>query len=303
MVEKAAPVEPVGMDPRTKRTLAWQLHEQGLSNCQIARHLQAHRETVGLWIRGIEAEGLLPFLEGYRKGQRAPRPSRQVPLSLKQTVWALRERQEGCCGQKIAYFLEKEHTIRLSVPKIYEILAEKYVLRGSKPKNQKRGPVPQAFAPREVVQMDTIDLGKVLAFTAVDIFSKEADVYLAPALTAAEGRAFLEVCMRRRFAPGRVGLVQTDGGPEFKGEFAEAVLAYCDRHRVSRPYKKNEQSYIESFNRSVRSECLGWAKYRAEAIAELRELVAVFLDRYHYHRPHLGLEPMRPPLVRERANT
>ena len=53
-------------------------------------------------------------------------------------------------------------------------------------------------------------------------------------------------------------LIQTDGGSEFKEAFAERVLAYCQRHRVARPYKKNEQAYIESFNRTVRKECLGW---------------------------------------------
>jgi len=26
--------------------------------------------------------------------------------------------------------------------------------------------------------------------------------------------------------------------------------------------------------------------------------VEAFLERYHYHRPHLAFEPMRPPLTR-----
>jgi hypothetical protein len=57
----------------------------------------------------------------------------------------------------------------LWVPKIYEILAEKYVIRSKWKKNQKRGPVPQASQAREVVQLDTIDFGGLFAFTAVDI--------------------------------------------------------------------------------------------------------------------------------------
>jgi hypothetical protein len=63
----------------------------------------------------------------------------------------IRECEHNCCGQKIAYFLEKEHAITLSVPKIYEILAERYVMRFKWKKNQHRGPVPQASAPRQVV--------------------------------------------------------------------------------------------------------------------------------------------------------
>ncbi len=293
------------MDSRTKIMLAWQLHEQGTNNIQIAKHLQVHRETVGLWLKGVREQGLLPFLDAYRQASRKSRPARQVPLSTKRLVWQLREREHDCCGQKIAYFLKKEHDITLSVPKIYEMLAEKFVIRSKWKKNQLRGPVPQASAPRQVVQMDTIDFGNVFAFTApetlaasvgVDIFSREADVFLASELTSAQGKAFLHQCMARRFTPGHVQIVQTDGGPEFKGEFALAVGGFCDRHRLARPYKKNEQSYIESFNRTVRKECLGWGKYQPDEVPTLAQHVEAFLWRYHHHRPHLAFEPMRPPL-------
>ena len=283
------------MEQKTKIILAWELHEQGVSNSQIARHLAINRETVNRWIRAIQEQSLLPFLEQYRSQSRQPRPQRQVSLSVKQKVWHLRQREEGACGQKIAYFLQKEWGIDLSVPKIYEILSERYVLRQKGRKKQPRGTVPEASAPRQVVQMDSIHFGQVFAFTAVDIFSKEADVLLLASLTAKDGLAFLQTCLPRRFG-GFVDLIQTDGGSEFEAEFAAAVGRYCHRHRVCRPYKKNEQSYIESFNRTVRSECLGWVEYRPEEIPVLTPHVEAFLLRYHFHRPHLGLWPMRPPL-------
>ena len=69
--------------------------------------------------------------------------------------------------------------------------------------------------------MDTVDFGSIFAFTAVDIFSREAEVLLAPELTSEQGRHFLQVGMARRFQPGYVDLVQTDGGPEFKGAFGQ----------------------------------------------------------------------------------
>jgi transposase InsO family protein len=289
------------MDTRTKITLAWQLHEQGTNNSQIAKHLEVHRETVGLWLRDVHEQGLLAFLDAYRQANKQPRPTRQVPLSTKRLVWQLREREHDCCGQKIAYFLEQEHGLRLSVPKIYEILAEKYVIRSKWKKNHLRGPVPQASAPRQVVQMDTIDFGRVFAFTAVDIFSREADVFLATELTSAQGKTFLHECMARRFTPGYVRVLQTDGGPEFKGEFAQAVGGFCERHRLARPYKKNEQAYIESFNRTVRKECLGWGKYQPDELPTLAQHVEAFLWRYHHHRPHLAFEPLRPPLEQKPA--
>lgn len=59
-----------------------------------------------------------------------------------------------CCGEKIQYFLDLEYGVHLSVPKIYEILAEKYVINSKWKKYHHRDPVPLASRPREVVQMD-----------------------------------------------------------------------------------------------------------------------------------------------------
>jgi IS30 family transposase len=291
--------EAVGVNNLTRITLAWELHEEGVNNSKIAQRLGKHRETIGLWIKGIEAQGLPEFLESYEQAKKGPRKRRQVDPIVKRLVWRLREREHDCCGQKIAYFLREEQGIKLSVTKIYQILAEKYVIRSKWKKNVKRGPAPKAMTPREVVQMDSVLFGEVYAFTAVDIFSREADVLLAPALTASFGYRFLRESMRRRF-DGYVGLIQTDGGSEFKEEFKAHVHNYCEHYRVARPYKKNEQSYVESFNRTFRKECLGWGKYRQEEISELIPVVESFLDRYHYHRPHLAFEPMRPPLKKVR---
>ena len=142
--------------------------------------------------------------------------------------------------------------------------------------------------------MDTVDFGQIFAFTGVDIFTKEVDVVLRPSLTGHDGLIFLRTSMMRRFS-GYARLIQTDGGPEFGGEFKEHVLEYAERHRVARPYRKNEQSYIESFNRSLRKECLGWAKYKAKELPTLTREVGDYLDYYHKIRPHISLG-MRPPL-------
>ena len=191
--------------------------------------------------------------------------------------------------------MEKEHQVHLGVAKIYEVLSEKYLIRSKWKKNRERGPVPHPENPREVIQMDTIDFGEVFAFTAIDCFSREADVLLAPELTSQYGCKFLGQSMTRRF-DSHVSLIQTDGGPEFKDKFTDHVLEYCDRHRVSRPYKKDEQSFIESFNRTVRKECLGWITYKPNQLADATEMIESFLNRYHFHRPHMGLG-MKPPLM------
>lgn len=225
---------------------------------------------------------------------------RQVPGTIKRLVWAIRAREYACCGQKIQYFLAREQHIHISVSKIYEIFAERYILRPRGRTNHPRGVVPIATAPRVVIQMDTVAFGEVFAFTGVEIYTKEADVVLTTGLTSADGAAFLRAAMTRRFT-GPVQTVQTDSGPEFKGVFAQQVLQYCAQHRIARPYKKNEQAYIESFKQTLRKECLGWTSYRVEELPALTTEVRAFLESYNYHRPHLGLTPMRPPLGAHRV--
>jgi len=90
-------------------------------------------------------------------------------------------------------------------------------------------------------------------------------------------------------------VLQTDGGKEFGGEFEEVVGCYAGRHRMARPYCKNEQAFVESFHRTLRKECLGWSKYKRCEREELQKEVQEYLEYYHYERPHLGLY-MRPPL-------
>lgn len=283
------------MENITRITLAWELTQEGIKQQRIAEQVGVDRTTIYRWIVGIEKAGSLEvFLDHYLRAKKGVRKKRKVEEALKRKVWTLRERYYGCCGQKIAYFLKKDYGLQLGVTRIYEILGEKYVLRSKWKKNQVRGALPEAYAPREVIQMDSLDLGEVFAFTGIDIYSKEADIQLSGELTAREGYRFLQRSMTRRF-DGYVELIQTDGGPEFKEEFAARVLDYTARHRVARPYKKNEQSYIESFNRTVRKECLGWNKYKRSDIPCLQKEVEAYLDYYHYTRPHLSLG-LKPPL-------
>ncbi len=281
----------------TKIALAWELHEQGVPNTKIATHIGKHRETVGIWINQITMIGLEAFLDQYDNAKKGSRQKRKVDAVLKRLVWQIRQDEQDCCGQKIQFYLKRDYGVSLGTTRIYEILNEKFEIKSKWKKGTViKGPVPTADKPRQVIQMDTIDFGDIFAFTVIDIVARDADVFMAPALTGECGHQFLQFSMPRRFN-GHVDLIQTDGGPEFKEAFSEHVLEYCHKRRVARPYKKNEQSYIESFNRTVRKECLGWVKYRQDEIKKCQTLADTFLERYHYHRPHMGLG-MKPPLTK-----
>jgi hypothetical protein len=281
----------------TKIILVWELYEQGVPKTHIAQQVGVHRETVSEWIKGIlqHEDGLLGFLEEYDKAKKGPRKKRKVDGLLKTRVYRLREENRQCCGQKIQEYLFDDYGIQLGVKAIYKILGEKYKLRSKWKKNQKRGSIMQATKPREVIQMDTVYFGMVFAFTGVDTFTKDVSVKLYPTLTSTDGKDFLTDSFQQRFH--HTELLQTDGGPEFKGEFKQSVFTYADRFRVARPYKKNEQSFIESFNRTLRKECLGWGTYSPKDIPEMNKDLTEYLTYYHAKRKHLGLNMQTPNQV------
>src|SRR3989344_6446397 len=175
----------------TKITIAWELFEQEVPKTHIAEKLAVNRDTIHLWLKGIQQIGLLEFLEQYVHAKKGERKKRKTDGLLKARIYHLREDNRECCGQKIKEFLLSEYDISLSHTSIYKVLAEKYKLRSKWKKNQKRGPVSNAHNPREVIQMDTVDFGEVFAFTGIDIFTKEVAVKLYGSLTAKDGLDFL----------------------------------------------------------------------------------------------------------------
>lgn len=280
------------MENTTKIITAWELHQQNIPKLHIAKHLNKNRETIRIWIAGILKHGLDEYLRIYSNAKKGKRSKRQLDPILKRRIWDIRERENDCCGEKIQYFLRKEYSLKIATSTIYIAIKEKYKLRSKWKKNSQRGFVPEAENPREVIQMDSVNFGSIFAFTGVDICTREVDIYLAPQLTAYYGYKFLKTSMDKIFKHTK--LLQTDGGSEFKEQFKQNVLIYSDRHRIARPYKKNEQAYIESFNRTLRKECLGWKKYTEGDMKSCQDRVESFLYRYHNHRPHMGLK-MRTP--------
>jgi len=277
-----------------KITLALELFEQGIPKTHISQKIGIGRATLYRWLSGIQNAGDLElFLDQYLSSKKGQRAKRRIDGLLKLKIWNLRDKYD-CCGQKLRYFLDEDYGINLGVTSIYKILKEKYKLRSKWKKNQKRGHTPKALKPQEVIQMDTVDFGDIFAFTGVDIFSREVDVMLAPELTANYGYCFLKQAMAKRFH-GFADTIQTDGGHEFKSDFQRHVLEYTNRHRIAHPYRKNEQSYIESFNRTLRKECLGWGRFKKAEIPLLTKEIEQYLVYYHEKRPHLSLG-MKPPL-------
>ncbi len=278
------------MKNSNKVEIVFSLWQAGVHPEQISAQLNIHRATTYRWIKDFQHLGLNRTLIK-RSKSKSRTQSRKINQVVKNRIYKIRKDKRDCCGEKIRYYYKQEYGETISVGKIYEVLREKYSLSSKYKKEKKYGEAPRGITDRDVVQGDTVDFGNIYAYTYVDTFNRQGFVDLELDLESMSGYASL-LALSEVFQS--INILQTDGGPEFKGEFQRNILNYAKVHRVSRAYKKNEQSFIESFNRTLRKECLGWGKYRASELPHTIRKVQEFMVFYNNERPHLGLG-MRTP--------
>lgn len=270
--------------------VCWQLAQSGISPEKIPKKINRDRATAYRWIRGIRSVGINEFIRRYRTVKKGHRHTK-TDVVVKAHIYAIRESKRKCCGEKIQYFLKKEYDEYVSVSTIYRILGEKYQLRSKWKKNMKRGGVLRGTRPREAVQTDTVDFGRVFAFTSIDTFTKEPCVVLKSKLDSTAGA---EALTEQMAFFGHIDSIQRDGGPEFKAHWDALAKQHIPLIRTAKPYKKNEQAFIERFNGILRKECLGYGPYRPEQIPELQKRLDTFMKYYLYERPHLSLGMKTP---------
>jgi len=278
-------------DSITKIRICYSLYKNGVSPEKIPKQIGLHRATVYRWLAGIKEIGLGRFIQDYKnakKGRR--RPSKTDPV-VKLHVYRIRKQYHNCCGEKIKYFLKQEYNETLSVSTIYRILNERYQLSSKWKKKVRRGHLVKGKFPREALQTDTVDFGNIYAFTCIDTFTKEVSVVLKNKLNAIAGQEALE---KQLNFFGEVEHIQRDGGSEFMAEWEDYAKKYIPSIRTSRPYKKNDQAFIERFNGILRKECLGYGKYTEKHLPVLQKRLDNYLDYYHNKRPHLSLDMLTP---------
>ncbi len=278
------------MNSITKIQVCWNLYRSGISVEEIPRRAEVHRATVYRWLKRIRQVGINEFIRRYLAAKKGHR-QRKTNAVLKEHIYKIRETKRECCGEKIQYFLRKEYGEEVCVSTIYRILNEKYVLKKRWRGNEKRGAVLKGSKPREAVQVDTVDFGSIYAFTAIDTFTKEASVILKGRL---DSKSAEEALVSQLQFFGKIDGIQRDGGPEFKAHWQTKARTCIATIRTSRPYRKNEQAFIERFNGILRKECLGHLKYTRKDLLHMQRKVAEFLQYYHHERPHLSLNMLTP---------
>lgn len=274
---------------------AYFLLSEGVKPEEIARRLGRHRATIYRWKKTIRFQGIKQFVKDQRDAKRK-RKRRCLTSTVVKRIKESRDEHQDWCGEKIVWELKKEYGIIVSRASVYRVLHRYYVLRPGWKKNQVRGPQPVARSPQDVIQADTVDFGGLFVYTAVDIFTREVSAIVGDNLTDEEGGACIkEIC--QRLGPCRV--FQTDNGGEFGKECHVVIRRFARQHRKIHAYRKNENAYIESFNRTLRKECLGWVNYQPKDKNRIQALLNDYLIFYNTQRPHLGLGLKIPAEVKK----
>ena len=184
---------------------------------------------------------------------------------------------------------------------IYRLYCEEQLqLRSKRPRRRKmsvaRRERPRARQPNEVWAMDfvadqLVNGKRFRALTIVDVFSREAlAIPVGQRLGAENVVNTLNRLVAQRRAPKAIF---ADSGSEFTGRLLD-LWAY--HHKVqldfSRPGEPTDNGFVESFNGSLRDECLNVNWF--ESLDEASAIIEAWRVEYNKSRPHMALDGLAP---------
>ncbi len=220
---------------------------------------------------------------------------------------ALRARMRELAQVRIRYGYRRLHVLlrregwSLGKDQAYRLYTEESLqLRSKRPRRRKmvvgrrEKYIPKR--PNQAWSMDfvadqLVDGTRFRALTIVDVFTREAlDIAVGQRLRAEN---VVEVCNRLAAQRGAPVRIFVDNGSEFSGRVFD-LWAYHHKAAIdfNRPGKPTDNCFVETFNGSLRDECLNVHWF--ETIDEAREKIEAWRVEYNESRPHQGLKEMTP---------
>jgi putative transposase len=227
--------------------------------------------------------------------------------SVKNPRLDLRRRMRELARTRVRYGYRRLHVLlkregwRLGRDQAYRLYCEEGLqLRSKLPRRRKMSVTRrERYVPRRVNQawsMDfvsdqLVDGRRIRALTIVDVFSREALAIEVGHRMRAEN--VVEVCNRLVARRGKPKRVFVDNGSEFSGRMFD-LWAYHHGVRIdfSRPGKPTDNCFIETFNGSLRDECLNVHWF--ETLEEARARIEAWRRDYNESRPHQALREQTP---------
>ena len=239
----------------------------------------------------------------YRRSVKDPRPE-------------LRARMHEIARTRVRYGYRRIHVLlkrdgwQLGKNQMYRLYREEQLqLRSKLPKRRKmvvaRRERIQPRAANEIWSLDFVadqlaDGTRFRALTVVDVFSREAlAIEVGQRLRGEHVVAVLTRLSAQRQAPKYLFV---DNGSEFSGRLLDLWAYRCQaRIDFSRPGKPTDNCYVETFNGSLRDECLNVHWF--ESIDDAKAIIEAWRRDYNESWPHMALNDVAPQVYARSLGT
>ncbi len=266
------------------RAEAVRMVRAGTSTRTVARHFGYSQSAIVKWC------GKAGIVVGARIETRSSRPKhhpRELPKETVDAIIAARMKYKRCT--EVVHEHLKRDGVKVSLSSVKRVLKRYRLLKERSPwkKARKYPPLPNVVSPGDLVQFDTVHLGRGTGryvYTALDVYSRYAFAMRSDKANCRKSVVFLKQVMRA--FPCRT--VQTDNGPEFGLHFSDAVRRLGAAHRHIHPRSPNENGHLERFNRTIQEETL------IHGLSYSQRDISKYLVHYNKKRLHMGLKFKTP---------
>jgi putative transposase len=244
-----------------------------------------------------------------RRACRLVKQTRSVQYyrSAKDPRHDLRTRMHEIARTRVRYGYRRIHVLlkregwRLGKNQLYRLYREEQLqLRSKLPKRRKMVMVRrERIHPRAANEAWSLDFvadqladgTRFGALTVVDVFSREAlAIEVGQRLGGEHVVAVLNRLAAQRQAPKYLFV---DNGSEFSGRLLDLWAYHCKaRIDFSRPGKPTDNCYVETFNGSLRDECLNVHWF--ETMEDAKVIIEARRRDYNETRPHMALNAAAP---------
>ncbi len=284
------------------RSTIWRWYQKWLllnQNHQFTNDNRPSRE-VGSVFRWYETHWNIPSLSA------APKHPHTLSENLVQLVLDVRDQLKRC-AEVVWHHINQVLCIKISLSSVRRILKRHH--RMKKPKNHKNRrykgiPRPDALAPGDLVEIDTIHLfnpvskQKRYIYTVIDLYTRMAYARIYKELRPINSlNTILEA---EQYFGFKFKMVQSDNGLEFARYFETRLESKGVKIRHTRLGRPNDNAHIERFNRTLQEECTGNYYLESESLKKLDDKILSYIDFYNYNRIHLSIGYRTPAEMLQR---
>jgi transposase InsO family protein len=210
------------------------------------------------------------------------------------------------CAEVVWHHLVTVLSVVVSLSSVRRILWRSGVARGRKNRVRRDNPRrPHVTKPGELVQTDTIHHvdpksgRRLYYYTVIDLYTRMTYVTVAPKL--GPRLAAWAVLGAQAHWEIPIAMVQADNGPEYGRSFEQVMSAHGITTRHSRLHRPNDNAFVERFNRTIQTECIGYYWNRSVPLPSQQARLTAYLEYYNTKRVHLGIQMRVPAAMLQRS--